>query len=111
VLSKSLPLFTRKPTSGRPGRTSPSGQSTKSLRSSPLRGGKSREVGSQSRGQQLRGGKVNTIDKRTVRRAAHDQAHRDDLRASTLDDAASHVDPTHNAMTKIALTNSANQFA
>jgi hypothetical protein len=87
------------------------GQSTKSLRSSPLRGGKSREVGSQSRGQQLRGGKVNTIDKRTVRRAAHDQAHRDDLRASTLDDAASHVDPTHNAMTKIALTNSANQFA
>ena len=27
------------------------------------------------------------------------------------DGAASHIDPTHNAMTKIALTNSANQFA
>jgi hypothetical protein len=36
-------------------------QSTKSLRSSPLRGSKSREAGSQVRGQRWRGGKVNTI--------------------------------------------------
>jgi hypothetical protein len=36
-------------------------QSTKSLRSSPLRGSKSREAGIRSRGQRWRGGKVNTI--------------------------------------------------
>jgi hypothetical protein len=38
-----------------------SGQCTKSLRSSPLRGSKSREAGSQVRGQRWRAGKVNTI--------------------------------------------------
>jgi hypothetical protein len=42
------------PTSERAPAMSESGQSTKSLRSSPLRGGKSGEAGSQLRGQRWR---------------------------------------------------------
>jgi hypothetical protein len=58
------------------------GHSTKSLRSSPLRGGKSREPVAE--GAAAAGGKVTAINKPTVgvQRATHDQAHKDDLRAS-----------------------------
>ena len=42
------------------------GQCTKSRRSSPPRGCKSRGAGGRLRGQRERGGKVNTINKRTV---------------------------------------------
>ena len=63
-------------------RMSQMGQSTKSLRSSPLRGSKSREAGSQVRGQRWRGGKVNTISSCIV-----------GVLAGRHPDAASHIDP------------------
>jgi hypothetical protein len=80
------------------------GQSTKSLRSSPLRGSKSREAGGRSRGQRWRGGKVNTISSCIVGVQPMIKSSKDDLRAGPPD-AASHID----AITKVVLTNSANQ--
>jgi len=65
-------------------------QGTKSLRSSPLRGSKSREAGSRSRGQNGGGGKVNTISscivgvQRTIKNSKLAGRHLD---------AASHIDP------------------
>ena len=62
-------------------------QSTKSLRSSPLRGGKSREAGSRSREYSDRlGDKVNTINKRTVGvQRVIKNSQQEDLRAHHLD--------------------------
>jgi hypothetical protein len=68
------------------------GQCTKSLRSSPLRGSKSREAGSRSRGQGWRGGKVNTISSRIVGVQRMIKNSKDHL-AGRHPDAASHIDP------------------
>jgi hypothetical protein len=76
---------------------SPSGHSTKSLRDSPLRGGKSREaVASREES-----------DSESTR-SPHGQAHLLDLRP--VSDAARDIGPTA-GMTKMALTNSAKQVA
>lgn len=73
------------------------GHSTKSLRSSPLRGGKSREVGSGREDSDSGGGKVNTINQRAVG-VQHMIAH------GSYPDAAGHIiGRTDDAMTKIAL--------
>ena len=63
------------------------GQRTKSLRSSPLRGSKSREAGSRSREYSDRlGDKVNTINKRTVGvQRVIKNSQQEDLRAHHLD--------------------------
>ena len=66
--------------------------STKSLRSSPLRGSKSREAGSRSRGQGWRGGKVNTISSCIVGVQRMIKNSKDHL-AGRHPDAASHIDP------------------
>ena len=68
------------------------GQSTKSLRSSPLRGSKSREAGIRSRGQRWRGGKVNTIRSCIVGVQRMVKNSKDHL-AGRHPDAASHIDP------------------
>jgi hypothetical protein len=73
-------------------------QSTKSLRSSPLRGSKSREAGSRSRGQGWRGGKVNTISSCIVGVQLMIKNSKDHL-VGRHPDAASHIDPAINAMT------------
>jgi hypothetical protein len=65
---------------------------TKSLRDSPLRGGKSREAGSRSRGQRWRGGKVNTISSCIVGVQCMIKNSKDHL-AGRHPDAASHIDP------------------
>jgi hypothetical protein len=65
---------------------------TKSLRSSPLRGSKSREAGSRSRGQGWRGGKVNTISSCIVGVQRMIKNSKDHL-AGRHPDAASHIDP------------------
>ena len=67
-------------------------QCTKSLRSSPLRGSKSREAGSRSRGQGWRGGKVNTISSCIVGVQRMIKNSKDHL-AGRHPDAASHIDP------------------
>jgi len=67
-------------------------QGTKSLRSSPLRGSKSREAGSQVRGQRWRGGKVNTISSCIVGVQRMIKNSKDHL-AGRHPDAASHIDP------------------
>jgi hypothetical protein len=67
-------------------------QSTKSLRSSPLRGSKSRETGRRSRGQRWRGGKVNTISSCIVGVQRMIKSSKDHLRAGPPD-AASHIAP------------------
>src|SRR5580692_6443844 len=74
---------------------------TKSLRSSPLRGSKSREAGGQSGGQRWRGGKVNTISSCIVGVQRMIKNSNDHL-AGRHSDAASHIDPAHNAMTKLS---------
>jgi hypothetical protein len=68
------------------------GQCTKSLRSSPLRGSKSREAGSQVRGQRWRGGNVNTISSCIVGVQRMIKNSKDHL-AGRHPDAASHIDP------------------
>ena len=73
-------------------RCSALGQRTKSLRSSPLRGSKSREAGSQVRGQRWRGGKVNTISSCIVGVQRMIKNSKDHL-AGRHPDAASHIDP------------------
>jgi hypothetical protein len=65
---------------------------TKSLRSSPLRGSKSREAGIRSRGQRWRGGKVNTIRSCIVGVQRMIKNSKDHL-AGRHPDAASHIDP------------------
>jgi hypothetical protein len=65
--------------------------STKSLRSSPLRGSKSREAGSQVRGQRWRGGKVNTISSCIIGVQRMIKNSKDHL-AGRHPDAASHID-------------------
>jgi hypothetical protein len=67
-------------------------QSTKSLRSSPLRGSKSREAGSRSRGKLWRGGKVNTISSCIVGVQRMIKNSKDHL-AGRHPDAASHINP------------------
>src|SRR5712675_158343 len=67
-------------------------QSTKSLRSSPLRGSKSREAGRRLRGQRWRGGKVNTIRSYIVGVQRMIKNSKDHL-AGRHPDAASHIDP------------------
>jgi hypothetical protein len=67
-------------------------QCTKSLRSSPLRGSKSREAGSQVRGQRWRGGKVNTISSCIVGVQRMIKNSKDHL-GGRHPDAASHTDP------------------
>src|SRR5882724_1831434 len=67
-------------------------QGTKSLRSSPLRGSKSREAGIRSRGQRWRGGKVNTIGSCIVGVQRMVKNSKDHL-AGRHPDAASHIDP------------------
>src|SRR5580700_2367012 len=67
-------------------------QCTKSLRSSPLRGSKSREADSQVRGQRWRGGKVNTISSCIVGVQRMIKNSKDHL-AGRHPDAASHIDP------------------
>jgi hypothetical protein len=66
--------------------------STKSLRSSPLRGSKSREAGGQVRGQRWRGGKVNTISSCIIGVQRVIKNSKDHL-AGRHPDAASHIDP------------------
>jgi hypothetical protein len=76
------------------------GQSTKSLRSSPLRGGKGRESGEDSDSEVAR----STDQQAQCRRATHDQnrsKQRDHL--GQHPDATNDIDPTYNAG-KIALT-------
>ena len=82
-------------------------QCTKSLRSSPLRGSKSREAGSQVRGQRWRGGKVNTISSCIVGVQRMIKNSKDHL-AGRHPDAANHIDPP-SRNDKVVLTNSANQ--
>ena len=65
------------------------GQSTRPLRSSRLRGAKSREAASRSRGQLCQ---LARSTQSTRRRARHDQDQQDHLRTSTRH-AASHIDP------------------
>ena len=74
------------------GSTSALCQRTKSLRSSPLRGSKSREAGSRSRGQGWRGRKVNTISSCIVGVQRMIKNSKDHL-AGRHPDAASHIDP------------------
>jgi hypothetical protein len=80
------------PTSAKAAAMSATGQCTKSLRSSPLRGSKSREAGSQVRGQRWRGGKVNTISSCIVGVQRMIKNSKDHL-AGRHPDAASHIDP------------------
>jgi hypothetical protein len=61
VVGRPLPAYPDQWTYPESVHTSQKCHSTKSLRSSPLRGSKSREAGGRSRGQRWRGGKVNTI--------------------------------------------------
>ena len=79
-------------------------QGTKSLRSSPLRGSKSRGAGPRLRGQRQQGGKVNTINKRIV-------GVQHMIARGSYPYASSHIiGRTDNAMTKNCLDESANQF-
>jgi hypothetical protein len=92
TVRRPLPVFPDQRTSS--DRPSMSGwcQSTKSLRSSPLRGSKSREAGSRSRGQGWRGGKVNTISSCIVGVQRMIKNSKDHL-AGRHPDVASHIDP------------------
>src|SRR5882724_11235202 len=86
------PHYPRKRASGLAFRTSALCQGTKSLRSSPLRGSKSREAGRRLRGQRWRGGKVNTIRSCIVGVQRMIKNSKDHLAGRHLD-AASHIDP------------------
>jgi len=109
-ISRECPLFLQQQTFVEASGKSALCQSTKSLRSSPLRGSKSREAGRRLRGQRWRGGKVNTIRSCIVGVQRMIKNSKDHL-AGRHPDAASHIDPRHNANDKVVLTNSANQFA
>jgi hypothetical protein len=87
-----LPLLCALRTQVRHSARSEKCQCTKSLRSSPLRGSKSREAGSQVRGQRWRGGKVNTISSCIVGVQRVIKNSKDHL-AGRHPDAASHIDP------------------
>jgi hypothetical protein len=85
-------------------------QCTKSLRSSPLRGGKSRETGSRSRKYSDRlGDKVNTIKQAYCSRATRDQKQQEDLRAITQMRRAATTEPVRQWQN--CLDESASQFA
>jgi hypothetical protein len=83
TVRRSLPVFPNKRTIHELVGMSQRCQCTRSLRSSPLRGSKSREAGSRSRGQRWWGGKVSTTSscvvgvQRMIKRKDH-------LRAGTL---------------------------
>jgi hypothetical protein len=85
-------LFSQQRTFAEASGTSALCQGTKSLRSSPLRGSKSREAGIRSRGQRWRGGKVNTIRSCIVGVQRMIKNSKDHL-AGRHPDAASHIDP------------------
>jgi hypothetical protein len=92
TVRRSLPVYPEERTSSVSVGMSQRCQSTKSLRSSPLRGSKSREAGSRSRGQGWRGGKVNTISSCIVGVQRMIKNSKDHL-AGRHPDAASHIDP------------------
>jgi hypothetical protein len=76
-------------------------QGTKSLRSSPLRGSKSREAGGRSRGQRWAAWQGQHDQLMCCRRATHDQEQQGSS-AGRHPDAASHSTPPQNAMTKLS---------
>ena len=92
TVDRSLPVYPDQRTFPRVVGMSQRCQCTKSLRSSPLRGSKSREAGSQVRGQRWRGGKVNTISSCIVGVQRMIKNSKDHL-AGRHPDAASHIDP------------------
>ena len=99
-------LFSQQRTFAEASGTSALCQGTKSLRSSPLRGSKSRDAGIRSRGQRWRGGKVNTIRSCIVGVQRIEQQGII-WQAGTLMRRVTSTPPYD----KVLLTNSANQFA
>jgi hypothetical protein len=92
VVGRPLPVYPDQRTSSDHPGMSGWCQRTKSLRSSPLRGSKSREAGGQVRGQRWRGGKVNTISSCIIGVQRVIKNSKDHL-AGRHPDAASHIDP------------------
>src|SRR6266436_6180672 len=92
TVGRSLPVYPDKQTFSESVGMSQRRQSTKSLRSCPLRGSKSREAGIRSRGQRWRGGKVKTIRSCIVGVQRMIKNSKDHL-AGRHPDAASHIDP------------------
>src|SRR5258705_13952406 len=92
TVSCSLPVCSDERTYSESVGTSQRCQSTKSLRSSPLRGSKSREAGRRLRGQRWRGGKVNTIRSCIVGVQRMIKNSKDHL-ARRHPAAATHIDP------------------